>query len=771
VSAELAVVPSTAPERHSSWAELLQAEIRPLFRVEVYVADAADPVLFGALCAVSGCPARGAHHVKRDHYLCTAHGKQWRGDGRPDVQRWVRVGARPLQTLMLAARCEARACPRSVFHRGLCYPHFGRWKLAGRPGRAAWAANAAAVSVQPERRCRVPGCRFPAMGRRGFCDTHNLHFAHLRAQDPAATPADLVARAARRRRSSAPRYDLSGLPELLRLELQFALQCRHDARRARLEPVAFRNATRWLAELGIESLMDHSGRYFEHAAHERFTSARIRGRGCPELAWVRYSRARLQDLRDDRGGVDVWEWDTWTVDRLGVDARYAHQPQRRIYFTGIEPAWLRQLAKRWARWRITSVSLSPASAAGATNALRAFCRWLAAEHALPATPRELTRGLLERYLAHVHARELSTGQKLRLLGNLRTFLDDVRRHEWAPGLPGNATYFDGEIPRRSTRRLPRFIDEYVMGQIEQPDNLARLPDDTTRTAIIILIETGLRSIDALRLPFDPVTVDAAGAPYLVYINHKLGREAVIPISQRLLEQIRRQQADVARRYTSDHRHFLLPRVRSNPDGTLPFTWATLRGRLARWLADCEIRDAAGQPVHVTPHQFRHTLATRLVNNEVPLDTVQRLLDHNSPEMTARYAQIKDATLRREWERFQQRINIRGEIVPLDPKGPLSDAAWAMENLARAKQTLPNGSCGLPLQQTCPHPNACLTCDSFLTTAEFLPAHRDQLARTEQLIAQAEVDGRQRLVEMNEPVRLNLIRIIEGLDALEDADGR
>jgi hypothetical protein len=52
---------------------------------------------------------------------------------------------------------------------------------------------------------------------------------------------------------------------------------------------------------------------------------------------------------------------------------------------------------------------------------------------------------------------------------------------------------------------------------------------------------------------------------------------------------------------------------------------------------------------------------------------------------------------------------------------MSDAAWALENLSRAKQTLPNGYCGLPLQQTCPHPNACLTCDSFLTTMEFLPS--------------------------------------------------
>ena len=174
--------------------------------------------------------------------------------------------------------------------------------------------------------------------------------------------------------------------------------------------------------------------------------------------------------------------------RLGGERRRrrgasgAAQPQRRIYFGDIAPAWLRTLAKRWARWRITSVTHSPAAAAGTTSALRSFCRWLASEHALPATPRELTRGLLERHLARVHARELSTGQKRRLLSNLRSFLDDVRMHEWAPGLPGNATYFDGEIPRGSTRRLPRFVDEFVMGQIERADNLARLPDLTTQTA-------------------------------------------------------------------------------------------------------------------------------------------------------------------------------------------------------------------------------------------------------------------------------------------------
>jgi integrase len=177
---------------------------------------------------------------------------------------------------------------------------------------------------------------------------------------------------------------------------------------------------------------------------------------------------------------------------------------------------------------------------------------------------------------------------------------------WAPA---NATYYRGEIPHK-TSPLPRFIHEFVMGQLEQDETLDRLPDLTTRTAVVILIETGLRSIDCLRLPFDPVTTDEAGAPYLKFVNHKLSREAIIPISRRLIAQIRAQQQDLRERFPAPP-PFLLPGVRMNPDGTLPLTWSTLNNRLQRWLADCDIRDAAGQPVKVTAHQFRHTPGTRI----------------------------------------------------------------------------------------------------------------------------------------------------------------
>ena len=99
------------------------------------------------------------------------------------------------------------------------------------------------------------------------------------------------------------------------------------------------------------------------------------------------------------------------------------------------------------------------------------------------------------------------------------------------------------------------------------------------------------------------------------------------------------------------------------------------------------------------HAFRHHLGTSLVNDGVPLPVIQKLFDHASITMTAHYAQLHDETLRREITRWHERVNIRGERIALPLDGPLAEAAWMKEHIARAKQALPNGYCGLPLVQT------------------------------------------------------------------------
>src|SRR5262249_52906257 len=93
-----------------------------------------------------------------------------------------------------------------------------------------------------------------------------------------------------------------------------------------------------------------------------------------------------------------------------------------------------------------------------------------------------------------------------------------------------------------------------------------------------------------------------------------------------------------------------------------------------------------------------------------------------------------------------KVNIKGERVSIDPEGPLAQAQWAKTRYGMATQTLPNGYCGLPLQRSCPHSNACLTCPVFLTGPEFLPELREQQRRTLTLTGVAEGGGRPRVVE-------------------------
>ena len=241
----------------------------------------------------------------------------------------------------------------------------------------------------------------------------------------------------------------------------------------------------------------------------------------------------------------------------------------------------------------------------------------------------------------------------------------------------------------------------------------------------------------------------------------------MPLSDRTAEAIAVQRASVRERFPECE--WLFPKLLANRRGQRPMDYAFVWSALRRWWERLDLRDEHGERLRPSAHMFRHTYGTTMINRDVDLFAVQSLLDHDSPEMTLRYARMSKETLRRKWEQGQQRINVRGEIVPLDIDGELSDAAWAKEQIARAKQTLPNGYCGLPLQQTCPHPNACLTCPAFLTDQTFLPQHREQLARTEQLIELGKANGNERLVEINEATRVNLVAIIERAEQIERDD--
>jgi integrase len=118
----------------------------------------------------------------------------------------------------------------------------------------------------------------------------------------------------------------------------------------------------------------------------------------------------------------------------------------------------------------------------------------------------------------------------------------------------------------------------------------------------------------------------------------------VPIDDDLERQLREQQRRVLARWPAGA-PVLFPQPTRNPDGHKPLSTTVYRQQLRRWLTTCEVRDEHGQPVHLTPHQWRHTFATRLINKDVPQEVVRVLLDHDSHQMTAHYARLHDQTIR------------------------------------------------------------------------------------------------------------------------------
>jgi hypothetical protein len=289
--------------------------------------------------------------------------------------------------------------------------------------------------------------------------------------------------------------------------------------------------------------------------------------------------------------------------------------------------------------------------------------------------------------------------------------------------------------------------------------------------VLLFAFTGLRVSSVATLGRDALEIGSDGHPYLRYRNVKLRRAAVIPIGPALTEQLRRQE-DYLEATHGSGTDFLLPSPPERRRGTSRggghhLSHSMIRQIVKRYVRKAEIRDGEGRlATWVHPHLFRHHLGTSMVNDGVPLPVIQRVLDHASVEMTAHYARLHDETLRRELLGWQERVNIRGERITLPLDGPLGQAAWMKERIARARQALPNGFCGLPLVQTCPHPNACLSCDNFLTDPSFRSVHEQQLAETKDLRVRAERDGSLRLVEVLERDQQSLTRILDGLDELE-----
>jgi integrase len=457
------------------------------------------------------------------------------------------------------------------------------------------------------------------------------------------------------------------------------------------------------------------------------------------------------DELDRRYGADAWQ-----ASELGVAAA---RGRGAVSFTGIGQPWLREAVKRWARQRLATGCAFNTISAGAV-AFKRFSSFLACCEPPVQHPQDVDRALLERYLAWLAPLPLAESTKALSRVFLRAFLEENRRYRWLPTISAEVAIYPEELSNRR-HTLPRFIPEFVMSQLESEENLTKLRMPH-RSLVVLIAETGLRAGDACALPFDPLLTDSAGWPCLRFASSKMRAEHLLPLSVRAVEAIRAQQHHV-RQTCPEGSAWLFP---SRSDQHQPVPYETFRRAFGCWQARIGLHDETGCATMVNVHRLRHTLGTRLINSGVPEHVIQRLLGHASPAMTAVYAHMHDTTIRAEFERYSQtRVDVEGRLLGFDPQAVTANAEWVKHRLSRASDTLPNGYCGRPPQQDCPHPNACLTCPDFQTTAEFLPVHRQQAELTRELLDAAQTAGRNRQADNHRKVLISLDKIIGSLQVL------
>lgn len=305
---------------------------------------------------------------------------------------------------------------------------------------------------------------------------------------------------------------------------------------------------------------------------------------------------------------------------------------------------------------------------------------------------------------------------------VRGFLEDIAAWGWSAA-PARRLMFASDVPR-PPHQLPRALAPNTDAALM--DAVADLPDLFARVALIVLRGTGLRMGELLDLELDCVVDYGPTGHWLRVPLGKLNSERSIPLDEATLGVLTQWRAQRGTQRGLPHQrdgrmvNFLFVEHGRRPGHT----------RIKRGLADAVrtagLTGADGEPLHVTPHQLRHSYATALANSGMSIQGLMALLGHTTPEMTLRYATLASPTLRAAYETAMGRMRPRLPIAPIGKPIVPDRVQWL--NAEVLKTRVAHGFCSRELAaEACAYANICETCENFLPATEFAPSIQAQLA--------------------------------------------
>jgi len=392
---------------------------------------------------------------------------------------------------------------------------------------------------------------------------------------------------------------------------------------------------------------------------------------------------------------------------------------------------IRKVALRY----LTTVAatLRPSTVELRADSLVTFAEYLAAHHPAVHSLTQLTREQIEDFLAYNHGRPwrgrvardrpVSPVVSKRTVIDLRCFLDDLAVWGWAERAP-RRLLFPSDIPRLD-RPLPRALASDIDRDLMAAVN--KLPDPFARIGLTLLRGTGIRLGELLDLELDCVWDSASHGSWLKVPVGKLGTERTVPLDAATLCAL-----DEWITLRGPQRALPHPRLHRPADFLFVERGRRLTAYRLRHGLDTAAATAGrgpdGQPLHVTPHQLRHTYATSLVNAGMSLQALMALLGHVSTEMTLRYASLAAPTVRAAYEEAMGKARTRMTLTIAPVGKPIvpNRVEWLRGEMLKTR--VAHGYCSRQLAaQACPYANVCEQCDNFVTATEFIPALQAQIA--------------------------------------------
>lgn len=475
--------------------------------------------------------------------------------------------------------------------------------------------------------------------------------------------------------------------------------------------------------------------------------------------------AERPDVLDAPEDFD-FDHDVWTTDHLGYD-RGIHY-HNKMNFSYIQQPWLKHYFKKYILY-LSSTRLAFSTLNGKISHFNIFSEFLN-EIGFNQGFEKINRDLVIQYLAYLKTNHYSYSQHTHCISTLKTFFETGILNHWFNIEPA---LIRPEDWLKKTRRLPRFIPEEVMTQLNQHIDSLHKP---VMRMVLIDIECGFRIGELTRLKLDCLKSNGKEGWYIQYQMYKMNKEHTKPISNELAQVIQEQQSYIKQLFGNSFPYLFSGRARQRSDEFIPepklMTGQSFINHIKRLAKQFEIKDNFGKIWNFQTHQFRHTVGTRMINAGVPQHIIQRYLGHESPEMTMVYAHIFDETLRKEVEKYHELkvVNFQGETAELDETilSSNDDLEWFKKNVqARA---LEHGYCARPkVLGDCDIPgfDGCYNCPHWRTNKNFIPILKDTLERTNNVLEKAQNCGWQLQVYKNTPIKENLEKVIKTLEADND----